>query len=110
MKLFSDCSGECCLCGVGRYCVAGHGDDEYYPASKDVIIERLNKGEYPSYTNVMKNHLKNVYNYNYDKEKTMNNMIHLSNQEVARREDDEYTVIRIRAHHDGGLFFFLIQN
>lgn len=28
MKMFSDCSGECCVCAVGNHCVAGHGDDE----------------------------------------------------------------------------------
>ena len=33
MKMFSDCSGPCCLCVChGGGCVAGHGDDEFYPA------------------------------------------------------------------------------
>lgn len=65
MKLFSDCSGECCLCGVGRGCVAGHGDDDFYPATKEQIIERLDKGQYPSYRQMMIDHLKCAFNYDY---------------------------------------------
>lgn len=48
MKMFSDCSGECCVCG-GGWCMAGHGDDDFYPASKEEIIDRLRAGEYPAY-------------------------------------------------------------
>ena len=37
MKMFSDCSGECCVCANGGYCIAGHGDDYFSPASKDSL-------------------------------------------------------------------------
>ena len=65
MKLFSDCSGECCLCGVGKGCLAGHGDDDFYPATKEQIIERLDKGRFPSYRQMMIDHLKRAFNYDY---------------------------------------------
>lgn len=66
MKMFSDCSGECCLCGVGDGCIAGHGDDYFCPASKEQIIERLDNNEYPSYRQMMKDHLMCTFGYNYD--------------------------------------------
>lgn len=53
MKMFSDCSGECCVCACGGFCLAGHGDDDYWPASDAQIIERLNKGQYPDYHEMM---------------------------------------------------------
>ena len=53
MKMFSDCSGECCVCAVGNHCVAGHGDDEYFPADVDTVINRLLNNEYPSYRREM---------------------------------------------------------
>ena len=46
MKMFSDCSGECCVCAFGNFCLAGHGDDDYRLASKEKIIDRLNRNEY----------------------------------------------------------------
>ena len=66
MMLGSACSGECWLCARGRGCLAGHGDDYFSPASKEQIIDRLEKGEYPNYTKMMKEHLKTRYGYNYD--------------------------------------------
>lgn len=53
MKMFSDCSGECCVCACGNGCLAGHGDDDFSPASSQQIIERLNNGEYPNYRQTM---------------------------------------------------------
>ena len=35
MKMFSDCSGECCVCACGGFCLAGIGDDDFSPASKE---------------------------------------------------------------------------
>ncbi len=67
MKLFSDCSGECCVCGCGDFCLAGHGDDDFYLASKDHIIKNLDSGKYPSYTDYMINTLKTAYGYEYKK-------------------------------------------
>ena len=70
MKMFSDCSGECCLCANGGGgCLAGHGDDEYWPANKEQIIERLDKGQFSDHTQTMKNYLKNRFKYDYDKER-----------------------------------------
>lgn len=68
MKFFSDCSGECCVCGCGGGCLAGHGDDDFYLASKEKIIENLDKGRYLSYTDYMIKTLKNVYEYEYKKQ------------------------------------------
>ena len=66
MKMFSDCSGECCLCACGEGCLAGHGDDYYCSASDEQIIERLNKGRYPDYREIMINELKRRgINYEY---------------------------------------------
>lgn len=53
MKMFSDCSGECCVCANGNGCLAGHGDDDFRPASSQQIIGRLNNGEYPNYRQTM---------------------------------------------------------
>ena len=67
MKMFSNCSGECCICSCGSGCLAGHGDDDFYLASKEMIIENLDQGKYSSYTEYMINTLKNVYGYEYKK-------------------------------------------
>ena len=66
MKMFSDCSGECCVCACGDFCLAGHGDDDYSLASKEQIIARLDKGEYSSYRNTMIDTLEKVYGYKYN--------------------------------------------
>ena len=66
MKIFSDCSGECCVCSHGGFCLAGHGDDDFSPASKEKIIENLDEGYYPSYIDYMINYLANRYGYIYD--------------------------------------------
>ena len=65
MMLGSACSGKCCLCACGSGCIAGHGDDYFSPASKEQIINRLEKGEYPDYTDIMKKYLKEGFGYNY---------------------------------------------
>lgn len=58
MKMFSDCSGECCICACGGFCLAGHGDDDFSPATKEQVIKRLNEGSYPRYRQTMINYLK----------------------------------------------------
>jgi hypothetical protein len=65
MKMFTDCSGPCCICACGDYCLAGHGDDDFCLASKKQITERLDNGAYSSYRETMINTLKYVYEYNY---------------------------------------------
>ena len=53
MKLFTDCSGECCVCAFGGICLAGHGDDYFLPAKNEQILERLKNGNYPNYRQIM---------------------------------------------------------
>lgn len=53
MKLFSDCSGECCVCACAGGCLAGHGDDDFYPATKEQVIDRLDKAQYKDYKDYM---------------------------------------------------------
>ena len=67
MKMFSDCSGECCVCACSGFCLAGHGDDDFTPATKEKIIENLNEGKYANYVDYMIEHLKKMFNYNYNK-------------------------------------------
>lgn len=69
MKFFTECSGECCVCRAGDGgCLAGHGDDDYSPATKEQVIKRLDYCEYGgSNTGIMKDYLKTHFNYDYDK-------------------------------------------
>lgn len=60
MKFSSSCS-DCAICGAGRGCLAGHGDDDYFPATKEQVIERLEKHQYESYRGQMIKYLKNRY-------------------------------------------------
>lgn len=46
MKMFSDCSGPCCLCIWSEGCLAGHGDDDFYPATNEQLIEKLHNRPY----------------------------------------------------------------
>ena len=57
MKWFTDCSGECCVCACGGGCLAGHGDDDFSPATNEQILERLKNGNYPNYKQMMINEL-----------------------------------------------------
>ena len=45
MKLMSDCS-NCCICSAGGGCLAGIGDNDYSPATKEQVIERLDNNKY----------------------------------------------------------------
>ena len=65
MKLFSDCSGECCVCACGGGCLAGHGDDDFYPATKEQVIDRLDKAQYKDYKDYMIGYLAGM-GYHYD--------------------------------------------
>lgn len=66
MKMFTDCSGECCICGCD-FCLAGHGDDDYYPATADQVIKRLDNNEYSNYRQMMIDYLRSRYGYVYGK-------------------------------------------
>lgn len=42
MKMFSNCSGSCCICSMSTGgCLAGHGDDDFALASYEELIRRL---------------------------------------------------------------------
>jgi hypothetical protein len=52
--MFSDCSGECCVCANGwNYrtescaCLSRHGDDDFSPAGREYVVERLKNNRYP---------------------------------------------------------------
>ena len=66
MKILSDCSGECCVCACGNFCLAGNGDDDFCLASKEHIVENLDNGKYSLYRDYMIKTLKNVYGYEYN--------------------------------------------
>ena len=53
MKMFSDCSGECCVCLSGDYCLAGNGDDDFQPATTEQITQRLQIGKYQDFKDTM---------------------------------------------------------
>ena len=43
MSLFSKCN-DCWICSCfGGHCYAGNGDDDYFPASKEQIFDRLSR-------------------------------------------------------------------
>lgn len=65
MKLFPDCITKCHICALGGHCLAGNGDDNYSPASKEKVIGNLDHGYYPSDKNRMIRYLKDVYGYEY---------------------------------------------
>lgn len=69
MKMFSDCSGECCVCFCGDGCLAGHGDDDFIPASKEKIIDNLENNRYPRYREYMIKYLKENYGIDYKPKK-----------------------------------------
>ena len=68
MKMCSACSGECCVCGCGGGCLAGHGDDYYCPASKEQVIGRLDDGRYPDFRDEMIKYLKDNFGYDYTRQ------------------------------------------
>lgn len=57
MKFFSDCSGECAVCRA-EFCLAGHGDDDYFPATVEQVEHRLIEGKYASQRETMRQYLK----------------------------------------------------
>lgn len=86
------CSGECCVCYCGGSgCIAGRGDDYFMPASKEQIIDNLDKGKYPSYVEYMIEHLKTVFGYVYDpKDFGRKRMEPADVVEVVRCQDCKY--------------------
>ncbi len=56
---------ECAICGAGGGCLAGRNDDDFFPATKEKLIKRLDNGEYKNYRDLMIRTLKEKYNYEY---------------------------------------------
>ena len=50
---------ECYSCALAGGCLAGHDDDDYTPATKEQVIERLDNNEYSRYRDRMINYLVN---------------------------------------------------
>ena len=67
MKLMPDCS-DCCICGAGGGCLAGIGDNDYCPATKEQVIERLDNHKYEWDRKKMIQYLKEEFNYDYTEE------------------------------------------
>ena len=65
MKLMSDCS-NCCICSAGGACLAGIGDDDYFPATKEQVIERLDNHKYYLHRDEMIQYLKERFDYDYE--------------------------------------------
>lgn len=68
MGMFCLCGyGEksCGICGAGDGCLAGNGDDDFFPATKEQIIERLDRNQYKSHRDIMIKTLKEKFNYEY---------------------------------------------
>ena len=65
MKLMSDCN-DCCICGAGGCCLAGIGDNDYSPATKEQVIERLDNHKYYLHRDEMIQYLKERFDYDYE--------------------------------------------
>lgn len=67
LGIASYCNGNCCICkgGDARTCIADTYSFE--EATKEQIIDRLNKEKFTNYTDFMIKFLKERYNYTYVK-------------------------------------------
>ena len=47
MKMFTECTGHCHMCRLStRGCLAGHGDNDFTPATPAQLINRIQSGRY----------------------------------------------------------------
>jgi len=51
MKMFSDCSGTCEDCKISylNCCLAGHGDNDFTPITKEQAIKLIESGKLKEY-------------------------------------------------------------
>jgi hypothetical protein len=64
---FPICESKCPICAVAdMYCLAGNGDDDYSPATKEQVIKRLDEDKFNSKRDMMIKYLKDKFNYDYD--------------------------------------------
>ena len=59
---------QCCLCDNKPPCKACGVDQIYISACRNIIIDRLNKNEYPEHRTLMKGYLLDTFGYDYDLE------------------------------------------
>ena len=58
---------DCAICYHGDGgCLAGMRDDDFVPAEKEQLIQRLDNGNFPSYRQQMKTALLTDHLYDYD--------------------------------------------
>ena len=64
---FPICGSKCPICRCAEFfCLAGNGDDDYSPATKEQVIKRLDEGSFNSKRAMMIKYLKSKFNYDYD--------------------------------------------
>ena len=91
------CSGECCVCACGGGCLAGNGDDDFIPASKEKVIENLDNNKYERYREYMIKYLKEKYNFDYIKGRESEEKSMLHNVTVKHEENkvlEKYWIMR----------------
>ncbi len=91
------CSGECCVCACGGGCLAGNGDDDFIPASKEKAIENLDNNKYERYREYMIKYLKEKYNFDYIKVRESKGKSMLHNVTVKHEENkvlEEFWVMK----------------
>lgn len=57
---------DCAICKLGNGCLAGRNDNDYQPATKKQVIERLDDGRFQRDRDKMIKYLKNKFNYEYN--------------------------------------------
>ena len=61
MKIAPDCVDKCCICRNSGNCLAGNGDDDFIPATKEQIEERLKDDRYSAYQDKLRNFIESLY-------------------------------------------------
>ncbi len=61
MKIAQDCVDKCCICRNSVNCLAGNGDDDFMPATKEQIEERLKDDRYSAYQDKLRNFIESLY-------------------------------------------------
>lgn len=81
------CSGECCVCACGGCCLAGNGDDDFIPASKEKVIGNLDNNRYERYREYMIKYLKEKFNFEYIKNNESEEKSMLHNVTIKHEEN-----------------------
>lgn len=68
MAIFDIEGQQCCHCEHGGNCRACGVDEIYLTASRNELIDRLNKNKYPDHRDAIKERLLDTYGYDYDLE------------------------------------------